>query len=497
MVWNRSLSVAEVQELYSSNINKYSSTNWSFLANKTSLSIGSYTYQAFAKNTLDNLNQTDLRYLAIIDKWTSTQLNPVSDGNVSQNQTFTFSTRISCATFCGNITASLNTDPPAEIEYIGNGDFETGDINNWNTGGNANWAANSTYKYSGTYSARSGVIGDWQYTQINQTVILSNPQTLNFWWKVSSESGYDYLGFCYDQSFGSGTCIRGNGNVTPISGSVDWTKVSLNVSAGTHTLLWYYAKDSSAVSGDDAGYIDNISLIETISNNVSTTAGTTPFYTTSSNPQNSTNTPCLANVQSGSSCDLNWTVNSTGNLNSSYIFYVSFSSNVTDIPTMNSTQLNLTIVESTTTTCNITLTLSPTLSSSIKWSTAYPNLVNLSADGNNNEGVTDYSALLTVSPVDASCGMDLYTKADADLSNGSDIISLSNEKFSYSSTNSSVPSDIKSSLTTSYNDNKIANNVTNGTNIYLKYFLNISTSQGKGQYTNTVYFKAVKSGTIP
>jgi hypothetical protein len=71
--------------------------------------------------------------------------------------------------------------------------------------------------------------------------------TVYFARKVSSEAGYDYLGFYIDgvlQNFWSG--------------EVDWSQVSFPITAGIRTLLWRYTKDSTQSAGSDAAWIDSI-----------------------------------------------------------------------------------------------------------------------------------------------------------------------------------------------------------------------------------------------
>ena len=70
--------------------------------------------------------------------------------------------------------------------------------------------------------------------------------TLTFWWKVSSESGYDELEFYRDD-------VRQHS----ISGEMDWRQKSYTVTGpGSHTLKWRYVKDSSASDGSDCGWVD-------------------------------------------------------------------------------------------------------------------------------------------------------------------------------------------------------------------------------------------------
>ena len=73
--------------------------------------------------------------------------------------------------------------------------------------------------------------------------------TLDFWYRVSSESGYDYLELWIDGS-----------QQDSWSGTVGWTEASYPLAAGAHTIEWRYTKDSSISSGDDAAWVDDIDL---------------------------------------------------------------------------------------------------------------------------------------------------------------------------------------------------------------------------------------------
>ena len=73
--------------------------------------------------------------------------------------------------------------------------------------------------------------------------------TISFYYKVSSENGYDKLHFYID-----------NQEKASWSGTVNWAKASYPVTAGTHTYKWSYTKDNSVNNGSDCGWIDFISL---------------------------------------------------------------------------------------------------------------------------------------------------------------------------------------------------------------------------------------------
>jgi hypothetical protein len=78
----------------------------------------------------------------------------------------------------------------------------------------------------------------------------TNSGSITFQRRVSSESGFDFCSFKVD-----GVSQEGNG----ASGTTDGL-VSFSISAGTHTFLWTYSKDSSTSSGSDRCAIDNVTI---------------------------------------------------------------------------------------------------------------------------------------------------------------------------------------------------------------------------------------------
>jgi uncharacterized delta-60 repeat protein len=119
----------------------------------------------------------------------------------------------------------------------------------WATGGSAPWFAQTATTHDGVDAAQSGGITHNQQSWLETTV--SGPGTLSFWWKVSSESGYDYLEFYLDGVLQSGR----------ISGTADWQQGTCSIAAGTHTLRWRYSKDGSVSAGSDAGWLDEVSYV--------------------------------------------------------------------------------------------------------------------------------------------------------------------------------------------------------------------------------------------
>jgi Leucine-rich repeat (LRR) protein len=119
----------------------------------------------------------------------------------------------------------------------------------WQTGGNAAWFGQTNISYDGVSAARSGSIGDAQETWLETTV--SGPGLLSFWWKISSESGYDdWLNFYID----------GVLQTNRISGEVPWQQQMVFIASGSHVVRWRYSKDSAVGSGSDAAWLDQVNF---------------------------------------------------------------------------------------------------------------------------------------------------------------------------------------------------------------------------------------------
>ncbi|HZF99518.1 MAG TPA: C25 family cysteine peptidase, partial [Chitinophagales bacterium] len=130
-------------------------------------------------------------------------------------------------------------------------DFETNDFTlfNWQQQGNANWYTTNINPFEGTYSSRSGDIGESQSTSLILQVSAAVADTVRFARRVSSEDGYDFLKF-YVNGVEKGSW----------SGVLPWTIVKYPVAAGSNTLKWTYAKDNWISANSDAAWVDAIDL---------------------------------------------------------------------------------------------------------------------------------------------------------------------------------------------------------------------------------------------
>jgi Zn-dependent metalloprotease/plastocyanin len=190
--------------------------------------------------------------------WSWTFQGGTPGSSTSQNPTVTYNT---VGTFDVSLTAAnsagsdnetkidyitVNSAPADEIaEAVDNGSLE------FDHSGNANWTKVTDVYYYGGDSARSGDISDNQSSTIETEVTVGSTQAVKFYWKVSSEANYDYLRFYIDGV-----------EQTQIAGTVDWTQVSYNISAGTHTLKWSFTKDYSVSSGSDCGWVDKLEITD-------------------------------------------------------------------------------------------------------------------------------------------------------------------------------------------------------------------------------------------
>jgi len=121
----------------------------------------------------------------------------------------------------------------------------------FNAGGSANWFGQTTTSYYGADAAQSGDISHNQESWMQTTV--TGPTMVTFYWKVSSEAGYDFLEFYIDGSLED-----------QISGSVNWEQKTYTIStSGSHVLEWRYVKDKGTDSGSDCGWVDKLEWVPT------------------------------------------------------------------------------------------------------------------------------------------------------------------------------------------------------------------------------------------
>jgi uncharacterized delta-60 repeat protein len=108
------------------------------------------------------------------------------------------------------------------------------------------WVGLFDITHDGGAAAQSVPIGD------NASAILSAPVStsgwIQFWWRVSSETNFDYLQFWIDDR-----------PYAALSGESGWQHFVAEVHAGQR-VMWMYVKDGSGSEGADCGWVDEVSL---------------------------------------------------------------------------------------------------------------------------------------------------------------------------------------------------------------------------------------------
>jgi hypothetical protein len=109
------------------------------------------------------------------------------------------------------------------------------------------WKISAVDPYDGRIAAQSGSITHNQSSLLSIKTYYNSSDSIKFWYKVSSESGYDYLYFKLNDVV-----------VMRKSGEVPWEKAVIFVPAGYNKMEWIYVKDGSVSSGSDMAMIDMI-----------------------------------------------------------------------------------------------------------------------------------------------------------------------------------------------------------------------------------------------
>ena len=126
---------------------------------------------------------------------------------------------------------------PEALDYLGPA---------YTTSGNASWFGQVGLMHDGVDAARSGSVGNSQQSVLSLNLL--GPGNLSFWWKVSSETNFDYLKFYTNNVLQKAIC-----------GEVDWQQQTVSLPAGMNTVIWQYLKDYSISLGQDAAWLDQIS----------------------------------------------------------------------------------------------------------------------------------------------------------------------------------------------------------------------------------------------
>ena len=155
-------------------------------------------------------------------------------------------------TFELNVTADAYTLPPTVFTLNINPQFEDWEIYSferydWQKTGDSEWDLTNIYANNGRYSAKSGSLNDYQFSSLTIEINVVRNDSISFYRKVSSETGFDFLTFYIDDV-----------PQTRWSGEQDWQREVFPVSVGFHTFVWEYSNDQSETDGENTAWIDDI-----------------------------------------------------------------------------------------------------------------------------------------------------------------------------------------------------------------------------------------------
>ncbi len=149
-----------------------------------------------------------------------------------------------------SVTLTAQFTPTAYSDDFESGAFNTNRLD-WDVtvdAQNVPWFVTNSTASTGSYSARSGVIGNSKTSKLKLEFISSGGLG-SFDVRVSSEPGWDFLRFYVNGS------LKGQW-----SGEVGWLTYQFAAIAGTNLLEWRYVKDAAGAGGEDAAFIDNLQL---------------------------------------------------------------------------------------------------------------------------------------------------------------------------------------------------------------------------------------------
>ncbi|MHA1988094.1 MAG: LamG domain-containing protein, partial [Promethearchaeota archaeon] len=315
-ILNRTLTAAEINQSYFSNLNKYDTDKWLLYVNQSKnatdeLDYGTYTYQTFASDTLNNWNQTEERTVILKSDITFPNIGFVSPTLPNNTQTTNISIEINVSItnasdlkeviynwngtnytiYNNSLVLMMNFDNVSTLgendthvfDVSGNGHNGTVNItkSTWNPSGKYNGA----FEFDGTYKTgvivdnddnlnfgnftdftlacwvKTGYVSDWQY------MFFKGKQQNDRWWGVTTEVVAGTVKAHIDD------------DITPLS-SEGTTNITDN---NWHYVVATYDRDeylSVYVDGVQEGTPTNISSIGNISSPQDLGIGAGRFFST-------------------------------------------------------------------------------------------------------------------------------------------------------------------------------------------------------------------------
>lgn len=450
--------------------------------------------QKYSLVSTNNLTKVQLGYIEVY------LIDPISNKNVTKNAFFNFSSGVRCVGGeCGNVTAILDpaaiycTSSPcvATSAMIKSRDRippgpQPSEPNQPNT---IDACTDGTLgRYLTDESIENITITDLDGTSFVIGDTIQVDVTAHCW---TGGSANDNINFVYANNTATPLWkVKGFVSTCPSGGFNKLTKTwVLDSVTGNHTIrgLIEYRGTTTDTCGYGSGYddADDVTIFvraTPLEKRVVPMNNGTPFYTINQNPVYAQNLTCLQIMKAGDSCNITWTVNATGDINTTHQFFVIYKpENYAGYVAENETnKINITIV-------SLAKFISITL---IGYPVAFGNLdpaaIDFPAPGND---LNQY--VIKVNP-ETNVNVDIYQKGN-DFVKAGEVLGIGN--MTWSTTNNV---NTAQSVNSTYDVNfPIAVNVTTGTGINTYYWLSIPQAKAAGDYTANIFTKAVETGDTP
>ncbi|MFA6023043.1 MAG: LamG-like jellyroll fold domain-containing protein [Candidatus Pacearchaeota archaeon] len=270
MVWNRSLSANEVQELYFSNLQKVNKTQWRLYVNQsknttTGLDDATYTYQVFASDNIGN-NQSEQRTITISNSGDTTY--PVFSNYLDNNATLIGSGVALFSVNVSNTNGTVwliinNTNYPARNLTTNNYNVSINLIYNktytyyWNAYGNG---TNRNYNFSGIRYYTVNNLPIFSDTTPPYFTLIPAPTSIVYMQEVGVKfTGADETEFgTYKVNDTTNFNINSSGwlkNITSLAVGTYNINVSINDSSGNiNSTIYQVSVYSSCIDADGDGF---------------------------------------------------------------------------------------------------------------------------------------------------------------------------------------------------------------------------------------------------
>jgi|GEM_PF-473303 len=138
-----------------------------------------------------------------------------------------------------------------------NGDFESGNLDGWNTSGNDKFQVTDVEKHAGEYALEIAGPQNWNGIKYSLNVTPDTDYTLTFWGKGAGGAAYKVLGSDESQITENYTGQH-----------EDWHQYTVNFNSGSNSQIIIYVSDAGGVAYYDDFYIGDpiVSVLPTASN---------------------------------------------------------------------------------------------------------------------------------------------------------------------------------------------------------------------------------------